>query len=547
MTATPSLIADRYRLLRPLAQGGMGRIWLAEDEVLHREVAVKEVVAQDGLTSEDLQEIRPRTVREARAAARLTHPNVVRVFDIVVTERAPWIVMEYLPSRSLAETVAQDGPLTPARAAQVGVAVLAALTAAHRVGVVHRDVKPGNVLIANDGGRIVLTDFGLATIVGDPAVTRSGVVIGSPSFMAPERAADREAGPEADLWSLGATLFYAVEGRSPYGRQSTLATLAALATEDPPTPRHAGPLRPVIDGLLRRDPSARPDAATVAGMLRAIAAAPTRVPPAPRKPADAADVPPPPARPPRTRPGWLRRPDLRPLWASLRWLRPSRRVLVAVVLAAVVAAAGLWAADTVLERMADRSRGGSAAPTPAVSEDPKGTAPAPTTPAATPTPPPTGPAGEPHDDSVELPAGWHVYTDRTGVSVAVPESWPVTREGTMVYFREPGGGRVLGIDQTDQPKSDPVADWRGQEEFRVARGDFPGYRRIRLAAVDYFREAADWEFTYLQGGVRVHVNNRGLVTSPRQAYGMWWSTPDSQWERYLPDLRLIQRSFQPAE
>ena len=139
-----------------------------------------------------------------------------------------------------------------------------------------------------------------------------------------------------------------------------------------------------------------------------------------------------------------------------------------------------------------------------------------------------------------------MYKDRTGFSVAVPSSWAVSREGSIVYFREPGGGRVLGIDQTDQPKSDPVADWRGQAAYRVARGDFPGYHLVRLKAVDYFRKAADWEFTFTSGGQRMHVNNRGFVTSKHQAYGMWWSTPDSRWEQYLPDLRLIQRSFTPA-
>jgi len=139
-----------------------------------------------------------------------------------------------------------------------------------------------------------------------------------------------------------------------------------------------------------------------------------------------------------------------------------------------------------------------------------------------------------------------MYVDVTGFSVAVPVSWTVSRKGSIVYFDEPGPGRLLGVDQTDEPQWDPVADWRGKESYRVARGDFPDYRRVRLEAVDYFLKAADWEFTYVRDGVRLHVNNRGFITSPHRAYGMWWSTPDSQWERYLPDLQLIQRSFQPA-
>ena len=164
--------------------------------------------------------------------------------------------MEYVPSRSLQDTLAADGPYPPVRAAEIGLGVLAALRAAHRAGVVHRDVKPGNVLIGDDG-RVVLTDFGLATVPGDPNVTRTGLVLGSPAYIAPERARDGTAGPAADLWSLGATLYAAVEGASPFARPSAIATLAALATENPPPARNAGPLKPVLNGLLRKDPTHR--------------------------------------------------------------------------------------------------------------------------------------------------------------------------------------------------------------------------------------------------------------------------------------------------
>jgi hypothetical protein len=506
MTAARSIVAGRYRLLQPLGQGGMGRIWLATDDVLHRPVAVKEVVPAEGLTAADLEEMLPRTLREARTAARLNHPNVVRVYDIVVADGAPWIVMEYLPSRSLYQIVTTDGPMPPARAAHIGLGVLAALRAAHRVGVLHRDVKPGNVLIADDG-RVVLTDFGLATIIGDPSVTRAGVVLGSPSFMAPERAAEAAGGAESDLWSLGATLYFAVEGRSPYERISTLATLAALASEDPPRSNRSGALWPVLAGLLRRDPRARWDAATVERALRGIAG-PS---PAPKT----AVVTPPPSLPNSG--------------------RATVAALAALALVLTVAALVLWGG-------ADRPGGqGRAASPPAAavgaSAGPQLASPSPSA------PPPTF---VPSPAALVLPPGWHIYTDGTGFSVAVPASWPVTREGTMVYFREPGGAKVLGIDQTDQPKPDPVADWTGKEQYRVARGDFPGYRRVRMAEVDYFIKAADWEFTYLRGGSRVHVNNRGFITSPNRAYGMWWSTADSRWAQYLPDLRLIQRSFRPA-
>lgn len=265
--ARPNLIADRYRLVEPLGQGGMGRVWKARDEVLHRDVAIKELVPPPGLTQDERREMRERSLREARAIARLNHINVVRVFDVLRTDGDPWIVMEYVPSRSLQDTLATDGPVSPNRAAVIGLGVLGALKAAHRAGVMHRDVKPGNVLLGLDG-RVVLTDFGLATVPGDPNVTRTGLVLGSPAYIAPERARDGTAGPEADLWSLGATLYAAVEGQSPYARPSAIATLAALATEPPPPAKRAGPLKPVLNGLLRKDPASRIDADVAERLLR---------------------------------------------------------------------------------------------------------------------------------------------------------------------------------------------------------------------------------------------------------------------------------------
>ncbi|WP_326555538.1 serine/threonine-protein kinase [Micromonospora sp. NBC_01813] len=252
----PQLVADRYRLVEPLGQGGMGRVWMARDEVLHRDVAIKELVPPPGLTTQERREMRERSMREARAIARLNHINVVRVFDVLQTDGDPWIVMEYVASRSLQDVLAEAGPVPAVRAAEIGLGVLGALRSAHLSGVMHRDVKPGNVLLGHDG-RVVLTDFGLATVPGDPNVTRTGLVLGSPAYIAPERARTGSAGPEGDLWSLGATLYAAVEGQSPYARPTAIATLSALATEPPPPARRAGPLKPVLAGLLRKDPHAR--------------------------------------------------------------------------------------------------------------------------------------------------------------------------------------------------------------------------------------------------------------------------------------------------
>ncbi|MEV0001455.1 protein kinase [Micromonospora sp. NPDC050980] len=272
------VIAGRYRLIDLVGRGGMGQVWRARDEELQREVAVKQVLPPNWLAESDRDELRARTLREARTAARLNHPNVVRVYDVVRVNGDPWLIMEYVPSRSLQEIIETDGPLSPRRAAEIGLAVHAALRAAHRAGVLHRDVKPANVLLALDG-RVLLTDFGLAVFEGgDGAMTRPGLVLGSPQYVAPERAAESVSSIEADLWSLGATLHAAVEGRSPYARSTAMATLAALASQPPDPAPHAGPLMPVLVGLLRRDPRNRLGHDDIARLLATAAAPPADAP-----------------------------------------------------------------------------------------------------------------------------------------------------------------------------------------------------------------------------------------------------------------------------
>jgi serine/threonine protein kinase len=263
-------LAGRYHLLASLGRGGMGVVWRARDGMLDRDVAVKEVLCPPGLTPAEQQVLFQRTVREARAAARLHHPAVVTVFDVIEEDGRPWIVMEFVPSRSLAETIHEDGPLQPREAARVGLQVLGALTSAHAAGILHRDVKPGNVLLGADG-RVVLTDFGIATLQGDATLTSSSGVIGSPAYIAPERTRGGPAEPASDLWSLGITLYAAVEGRTPYERDGAIPTLFAVATEAPDPPRQAGPLTPVLDGLLRRDPATRLSADDTRLLLGAVA------------------------------------------------------------------------------------------------------------------------------------------------------------------------------------------------------------------------------------------------------------------------------------
>ncbi|MFI7292340.1 serine/threonine-protein kinase [Streptomyces sp. NPDC050121] len=265
------LIAGRYRLLTPLGEGGMGTVWRAHDEVLHREVAVKEVRAPHGLSASDVERMYARLEREAWAAARVANRNVVTVYDVATQDGRPWIVMEIVRGISLAELLDAEGPLEPARAAHIGAEVLSALRAAHEAGVLHRDVKPANVLLSNDG-RVVLTDFGIATVEGTSALTMTGEVIGSPEFLAPERALGRTPGPESDLWSLGVLLYAAVEGNSPFRHDTPLSTLRAIVDEELPPPYRAGPLAPVIEGLLRKDPAQRLPADMAERDLRIVAA-----------------------------------------------------------------------------------------------------------------------------------------------------------------------------------------------------------------------------------------------------------------------------------
>jgi serine/threonine protein kinase len=271
MTVMGTVVAGRYRIGPCLGTGGMGRVWLARDEVLRRDVAIKEIALPFGLTDDEREEMRARTLREARAAARLNHSNVVRIYDVQQDHERPWIVMEFVPSRSLLQVIRENGPLPPKDVAGIGLGVLAALDAADRAGVVHRDVKPSNVLIADDG-RVLLTDFGAAMIdEGEGALTRTGVILGSPRYIAPERAATGVSTLASDLWSLGATMYEAVEGRAPYSRDTTMAVLVALATEKPDGVNRAGRLKPVLNGLLQKNPKHRMQLREVEQRLRKIA------------------------------------------------------------------------------------------------------------------------------------------------------------------------------------------------------------------------------------------------------------------------------------
>ncbi|WP_433134443.1 serine/threonine protein kinase [Micromonospora sp. CA-240977] len=500
----------------------MGRVWKARDRMLQRDVAIKEIVPPPGLTNEARQELRVRSLREARAIARLDHVNVVRVFDVLLSaDGDPQIVMEYVPSRSLHDAITTDGPIPPVRAAAIGLSVLGALRAAHRAGIMHRDVKPANILVGADG-RIVLTDFGLATAVEDVNLTLSGVVLGSPAYVSPERAMRGTVGPEGDFWSLGATLYAAVEGQSPYARPSSLMSLTALVTEPPPTARHAGPLAPVLAGLLRKDPAERMDADTAERLLRAAL--------------DGTGLPTAGTRPPGTTALSLATvsgtdgvppagPDSGMDGDGPATGRRRRTWLLGGV--AVVLALGLVIGIPLAVRRAPRPSDGGFEPAQAAVAG------------ATPTP------GDPPSAAAPRPIAWSVYRDGTGFSVPAPRDWQIVRRGQQVEFHEPDGARMLVVSQTDAPRTDPVAELTSHEKQPAVVGRYRDYRRIALLAVNYQLAAADWEWRYTgDSGTTMHARQRTFRTADRKGYSLTWFTPEATWG--VDEFRQVTSGFRPA-
>ncbi|WP_244236343.1 serine/threonine-protein kinase [Micromonospora inaquosa] len=554
------LIAGRYRLLDLVGRGGMGRVWRARDEMLHREVAVKEIVPPSWLDDRGRAEVRSRTMREARAAARLNHPAVVRLYDVVAVEGSPWIVMEYVPSRTLQDVVDAEGPLEPARAARIGLAVLDALQAAHTAGVLHRDIKPQNVLVAHDG-RVMLTDFGLATFDGgDGAMTRPGMVLGSPQYVAPERAAEGVSSVAADLWSLGATLHAAVEGQSPYARSTAMATLSALAANPPDPAPHAGVLAPVLHGLLRRDPVDRLDHDAARRLLRTAATGPPAVTdrPSADEPtpvlvdqATAADDPDDPDDQEPTIP----LPDPAVTGDASPTPAPgppaaghtARRVAVVAVTLLVAVVAGVGTALTVTgDKPSDTTGWSSPPPNQPPNGGPFGPGPPPRRQGIPPPPfacvrpdivgTPVRPGTPSSGDEFQPPPGWVLHADTAGFRVSVPATWLTSRDGAVVCFQDPATGRAFSV--AEGGAVDPLQRLRALRDAAAGAGALPGYDEIRLATGG---GSAEWECRWrTPHGAWLRARQQ-ILGADRWTLG--WITYDEDWTGAAPDWELVRKSF----
>jgi len=554
MNVAQDLVGGRYRLLEIIGAGGMGRVWLADDELLRRRVAVKEIGTPSGDGPARVLDAHLTTIREARAAAQLDHPGVVGIYDVVRSPDRSWIIMEYVESRSLDAVVREDGPLPHREAARIGLGVLAALRAAHRAGVLHRDVKPHNVLLATDG-RVVLTDFGLATIKGTE--NGSEPLMASPYFVAPERMRGDDAGEAADLWSLGATLYAAVEGQAPFQRQTIIGSLTVMMTEPPDPARFPGPLTPIIDGLLIKDPAHRMTANDAQSQLQwvadhAVGIVPMRArrrrtptpagPPTPRTSTPGTFTPgrstvgtPTPSTP-TPKPSGTSALSMSMILGRLDNARPARRGIARSTKIALVATAVLLAGTTGTALAVDRRPGATpAAPTTVASAGPVA---------------PCAAGGRVVTGKTEsrgyaVPAGWLWHSDPTGFEVAVPQGWARSQNGTAACFRDPGGSRSFRVDASARLTGSALPYWREQEQNALTAGKLPGYQRVTMSSLPDKQDGAVWEFTWQPEGepARRHERRLLLPMTDERAYLVEWTTPEQDWTGNEPYLRLVLASL----
>ncbi|MFF3493556.1 protein kinase [Streptomyces sp. NPDC002795] len=492
------MVASRYRLDESIGQGGMGRVWRAVDEMLDRRVAVKEMRI-DGLDPEDARTRRERTLREARATARIDHPGVVRVYDVVDQSERLWIVMELIDGRSLEQILVEDGPLSVDEVARIGLSLAGALRQVHAGGVLHRDIKPGNVLIERVGQRrVMLTDFGIAAIQDAKALTMVGMLVGSPDYMAPERVSGRPQGPPSDLWSLGATLCAALGGSSPFSRETTLATLHAVLYEEPRLPPGTGRLAPLLAGLLAKEPQDRPDVDTVTAALTPAETSP-EPPQAPRPRTRTLDI-------------GLRRPEPTPV----RPRRANRRrtALVATGGALTVALAVVLALTL---PDGDPQAGGS---TPTTSR------------------PPTV-EGTSRPPTESLPAG---ARREAGYAWVPPKGWErVVKTASEVHYTSPDGTQEL-VAQSALAKDDLLATWQKSERAAHQGQD---YKKLRLTRTTFRgRPAVVWEYLFTLKGARWHAELLGFDRGSRSFQVGTWYRPETE-KRARATYEKVKSTFTP--
>lgn len=576
------VLVNRYRLDEVIGEGGMGRVWRGTDTLLDRTVAVKELTTPPHLPAHEVEVLRTRMIREARSAAQLSHPTIITVFDVAEEDGRPWIVMELVDGPSLGDVIRDQGPVSIERAANIGEQMAAGLAEAHGHGIVHRDIKPGNVLIAGND-RAVLTDFGIAHLDGSTHLTSTGLLIGSPSYLAPEIAHGRSATPASDMWALGITLYQAVEGALPFDRPTPMATLTAIVTQDLPETPNAGALRPVLEALCEKRPEDRPSVTEVRSLLLGVrdgerASSPLTATalatplPADEAPSEAATEEEPEWNP-VTSSGTVHRtvnaaesaPVKEPATPAASGAvanRPrgngKKRSRVGVLVAAALTLVLLvGAAITTLYVSANRPGDTAAITGGSESEEDSGSDRADEAGAGG-TDEESEPEEEPSEDDAEASEDeeaeededdWDFLTrheDSSGFAVDVPEDWDVERDGHMVYFRNPDGGYLL-VDQTDNPNPDAGDDWRDFEP--TGSRNFSEYSLIGIEDVDAgwaddYVSAADWEFTFQGKKERMHAINRGFHTKEK-GYALFLVSPEDPAVNHAL-LNRMSETFEPA-
>jgi eukaryotic-like serine/threonine-protein kinase len=575
MTA-PRRLDNRYDLVRPVGQGGMGVVWEAKDALLNRRVAIKEIKLPASVPDEEQEAARARLLREARAAARLQHPSAVTVYT-VVTDGAPYIVMEYVDAPSLTDLVRQEGTLSPERAAKIGLQMVDCLQAAHAADIVHRDVKPSNVLVVTDpqlgADRVKLTDFGIARMAGDMKVTMTGAVLGSPPYMSPEQATDRPTTPATDYWGLGATLYYAVEGEPPFQREQPMLTMHAVVSEPPRTPVKAGPLGPVILALLRKDPAARPTGAAVTRMLeQAAGLAPGQ--PATGPMADAptttlppVNLPPPPFRPTAAAaepmaaglaPGQPPPPftDYPDYLDSSYGRQPARRRgeglrwAAAIVLLCALFAGAVGVGYLALHGHGKKGNAGNPPPSGITNVPTLGpTATKRTTgrPSSSPSAPAAVPAG-----CKAAPGGWKPQLNQNGkYCFGVPAGWKAAAEPQFAQFNSiaatpPGGGlRFIRVQsQPSDPATDPMTT--AQQLEQAFKGNNENYQQVRMERGQWAgQDAVFWEFTYSKDGQDLHSLDVLFNSGNGYGYAVLMRSTAGDWDAYGGVRSQFERTFSP--